>query len=292
MSAASSRQHVRIITDCVAALPPDRVSALKIGVLPVYLTLDGHSYLDDGNLDLAWFYGLLDHVASKPTTAAPSPQDLLDLYNRIAAEGATEIVALFVSSNLSSIYNHAIIAAQQCNAAQVHVVDTQQVSMGEGWLVLTAAEMAQQGASAAQILLKIRDMAKRAWVLGVIDDPDYLRRSGRVSWWAASMAGLLRIKPVIVLRSGQVSMLNKVRTMHRALQRLTNRVMDLGDLEHLAVLHSGADPRWTQELLALMQPLVPGKAIPLMDIGSIFATHVGPRAIGVALVTTGHGPGL
>lgn len=285
MPDSASPQRVRIVTDVVAAVPPERAQALQIGVLPVYLNLEGQSYLDDGSLDLAWFYEQLETVTARPTTAAPSPQDILDLFNRMAVEGASEIIALFAARQLSSIYNHAVIAARQCAAAQVHLVDTQQISLGEAWFAIEAAEMAQQGATAAQIVLRMRELVHRVWIFGVIDAPDYLHRSGRISWWAAAMAGLLRIKPIIGLREGQVLMLDKVRTMRRALRRLTDRVAELGDLERIAVVHTGADPCWTQELVRLVQPFVPAQQIPVLDTGAIFATHVGPRAMGVALVT-------
>jgi len=135
-------RRVRILTDSAADLPQAYVTRFQIGVVPIHVSLNGEAHLDDGTLDLDWFYRELSHLRVPPTTAAPAPQEFTRAYAQLAAEGAEEIIAIVTASTLSSLHDHAQIAARKFREARGHVVDGTQVSMGLGWLVVRAAEQA------------------------------------------------------------------------------------------------------------------------------------------------------
>lgn len=278
--------RVRILTDSVADLPLSYVERYRVKVLPIYLMMRGRTFLDDGSLDRDWFYEQLARITEKPTTAAPAPREFLAAYEELRDEGAEDIVTLMTSSSVSSLYDHACIAAQGFSGARVHVVDTGQITMGLGWMVVAAARMVARGAGVPEVLDAVRGMRTRTRVLGVLDSIDYLRRSGRVGWVAGQMASLLKIKPVIAFDQGEALMLGRVRTYWRAIQAMLDRVRDAYPFESLAILHSRvADEtirRFYEELAGLASGL---DIIPVVDIGAIFATHVGPGCLGVALVS-------
>jgi DegV family protein with EDD domain len=153
-------------------------------------------------------------------------------------------------------------------------------------MVVTAARLLANGAGVSEVLETVRGMRSRTRVLGVLNSIDYLRRSGRVGWVAGQMASLLRIKPLIAFDQGEALMLGRVRTQWRAMQALLARVREGQPFESLAILHTRVAQatlqRFHDDLIDMAADLAP---IPVVDIGTIFATHVGPGCLGVALVS-------
>lgn len=276
--------RVRVLTDSVADLPPLFIDRHQIKVVPVYLTLDGQTYRDDQTLDRDWFHRKLSEISVRPTTAAPGPLEFREAYAQLATEGAAEIVVLVTSSRVSSIYSHAKAAASSFDTVPVHVFDTTQISMGLGWFAVEAAEQFAMGASVHQVLSRLHQMRARTRVLGLVDSVDYLRRSGRVSWLSGAVAGLLRIKPLICFRRGEAELLGRVRTYARGLQSLIDRIEAARPLARLAVLHSRVDALALEQIFSELSSRFPHLEIPVVDIGAVFATHVGPKCLGAALV--------
>ena len=278
---------MRILTDSAADLPQAYVTRFQIGVVPVHVSLNGKTRPDDDTLDLEWFYGELAHLRVPPTTAAPAPSEFARAYARLADEGAEEIIAILTASTLSSLHDHALIAAREFKETRVHVVDGTQVSMGLGWLVVRAAEFLGDGMPVPQVIDRVMSLRARTRVLGVIDSIDYLRRSGRVGWISTAVANLLSIKPLIVLEGGNVRQLGRVRTHRRGLQSVVLRVRSAFPLERLAILHSGASAASVAQLADEFSALLPWLEIPVVNVGPAFATHVGPGCVGVAFVMSG-----
>jgi DegV family protein with EDD domain len=279
--------HIRIVTDGVADIPPHFVEQFNIKVIPIYLLMGQTSRLVGVSADYGWFYRELLASNIMPKTAAPAPAEFLQAYQTLVAEGARDIIGLFAASKVSSLYNHAQLAAQQVTDATVHVFDTGQVSMGIGWVVLMVAEAVACGASLAEIKVLITQACARATVLGMLDSPEYLRRSGRVSWTAAKLVSLLQIKPMIAFADGEAKLIGRVRTHQRALQHMVDTVVTMAPLQKLAVLHSHTEPAVVTRLSEALAPYAPDPSPLVVEVGPIFGAHVGPGAVGVALVRTG-----
>jgi DegV family protein with EDD domain len=280
-------RRVRILTDSAADLPQAYVTRFQIGVVPIHVSLNGETCVDDGTLDLEWFYRQLSHSQVPPTTAAPAPQEFTRVYARLVAEGAEEIIAIVTASTLSSLHSHALIAAREFREARVHVVDGTQVSMGLGWLVVRAAELVGDNTPVPQIIHQVMSLRARTRILGMIDSIDHLRRSGRVGWISTAVANLLSIKPLIVLERGKVRQLGRVRTHRRGLQSVVRQARGAFPLERLAILHSGASAASVAYLEDEFSALLPRLEIPVVNVGPAFATHVGPGCVGVAFVVSG-----
>lgn len=279
--------QIRIVTDGVADIPAHLIQQFNIKVIPIYLMMGAVHHLVGVSADYGWFYRELSTTNLMPKTAAPSPEEFLRAYRELVAEGARDIIGLFASAKMSSIYNHALLAAQQLAGATVHVFDTGQVSMGIGWLVLLAAEAVARGASLAEIETLIAYTCARTTVLGMLDSPEYLRRSGRVSWAAAKLVSLLQIKPMITFTAGEAQLIGRVRTHQRALQHMVDTVMAMTPLQKLAVLHAHTDLAVVTRLSAALAPYAPDNSPLVVEVGPIFGAHVGPGALGVALVRAG-----
>ncbi len=276
---------VRIVTDSVADIPWDMAQRLGIAVVPIQLVIEGKSYPADASLDLAWVYDTLTRMPEKLTTAAPPPTAFLETFRRLTAEGAQDIVALFTPASLSSIANNARIAARKLKDVRVHFAEARQVTMGLGWQAIAAAEAAAQGRTAEEIVAMIEAMHPRTLVLGILDTLQHLHRSGRVAWVAGHIVKLLRIKPVIAFYEGEATLISRVRTHRRALAYMVARIRKAAPIERLAILHSGAGDGEIAHLSQQLLPIAPQQPIPVVQIGPIFGTHIGPRALGAALVS-------
>jgi len=274
---------VKVVTDSTADVPSDMVSALGITVIPSYVVFGSESYRDGVELTKAQFYEKLQTAQVVPVTAAPSPQVYEEAYRRLARE-ADEVISIHAASTLSSLYSSATIGARGISEATVVVVDSEQATMGYGWMVVAAAEAAQEGATLEQIVALVEGMKPRSRVLAVFDTLEFLYRGGRVAWVQATLGTLLRIKPIVEVRLGEVLLLERARTLERALGRLIDRIQALGPLERAIVLHANA-PDLAQRIADQLQTMVPDWNPLVGQAGVTIASHTGPGAVGIACVT-------
>lgn len=279
--------RVRILTDSTSDIPPDVAERLHITIVPAYVQIAGRSYRDapaSGAFSREEFYARLPDMPSLPTTAVPPAHEFSLAYRRLADE-ADEVIAIVLAADLSGMYNVARLGAQDVDGVKVHVVDSGQLTMGLGWMVIAAAEAAAEGRSAVDILALVDEMKSRVYVYAVLDTLEYLRRSGRVSWVRAKAAQFLRIKPVLQVLLGRVTDLGQTRTRRRAIGRLVELARSHQPLERLAILHSCAPD--VGELRSRLLDLCPSEQVFTVTITTIIGAHVGPRGLGVAVVAAG-----
>lgn len=277
--------RVSILTDSTSDVPPEVAERLRITVVPAYIQIGNQSYRDGafpGGLGREEFYAQLPTMPVVPTTAVPPAHEFAVAYRSLAAE-ADEVIAIVVSAGLSGMYNVAHLGAQDVPELKVHVVDSGQLTMGLGWMVIAAAEAAAEGQSAQEILALIEDMKPRVHVYAALDTLEYLRRSGRVSWARTKAAQILRIKPIVEVLLGKVTDIGQTRTGRRAIERLVELTRALGPLERLAILHTFA-PGMENLRHHLTDLCSPGLMLTVVAT-TIVGAHVGPRGLGVAAVT-------
>lgn len=273
--------QVYILTDSTSDIPSEVASRLHITVVPAYVQIGDHSYPDGEELDREAFYAHLSKWSNLPTTSVPPIDAFASAYRRLGAE-AEEVIAIVVSTTLSGMYNVAQRAVEDVPGLNVHVVDSEQVSLGLGWMVIAAAEAAAKGASVPDILALVEDMKPRMRVYAALDTMEFLRRSGRVSWARAMAAQILRIKPIVEVARGKVENLGLVRTREKAIARLEELTRAIGPLERLAFLHSGAPE--IEILYRRLQDLCSPENLITSLTTTIIGAHVGPRGLGIAAV--------
>ena len=273
---------VKIVTDSTSDIPSELVRKLGITVVPSYVTFSGKSYLDGVELSRQQFYEKLISTKEIPSTAAPPPAFYEQVY-RSLAEDAEEMVSIHLASKYSGIYNSAQVGAREVAGTRIAVVDSAQITMGYGWLVVAAAEAAQAGASYDEILDLVEEMKPRMRVLAALGTLEYLYRGGRVSWVRALVGTLLRIKPILEIRTGEINLVERARTTRNALSRLLALVQELGLLERAVVLHTNA-PDLASSFADELQKLDPGWTRFITQAGVTIASHAGPGAVGVACV--------
>jgi DegV family protein with EDD domain len=267
-----------IVTDSTADIPEWLATEHSIHVVPNYVVINGHSLEDGRGISRTEFYNRLPQMNPLPTTATASTGDYQQVYASLLEKGFNHILSLHCSSLLSGIYNAARLAAQAFGN-RVHVFDSEFVSLGLGFQVLEAAELAivHPVEHVLDMLLEIR---KRARIIAMLDTLEYVRRSGRVSWARARIGGLLRIKPFVELRQGQVFSLGEARTRQKGIERLMHFAHKLGPLERMAILHTNAE-KDARQFLSDLAPQIPTAPL-VVNITTVIGTHVGPNGLGIA----------
>lgn len=275
---------VRIVTDSTCDLPADLVARHRIIVVPTYVNIGAQSYRDGIEITRQEFYARLPTLSPYPTTSAPSIGAFVHAYEQAAAEGATGIVSIHPPEEFSSICQAARLAAAEMRGLPIVVVDSRQLTLAMGLIVVAAAQMAEAGRTAAEIAAALSDIIRRTYIFGALDSLEYVRRGGRLNRLQAGLGALLQIKPVFTVYQGQLT-LERVRTLSTALARLVALVEGLGPLETLAVAHANAPDR-AARLTDLAAHLFPDGRPPLcVEVTPVLGVHFGPGAVGFVAIT-------
>ena len=273
---------IRIVTDSTCDLPEEIVAEYSITVVPLYINFGDESYLDGVEISRAEFYERLPDCDPPPTTAIPGPHLFIQAYEKLAAQGATEILSIHISVSLSGAVNAARLAAEEASVP-VTVLDSGSLSMGLGFLAWTAAQAAAEGRSMDEIVALLEEQGQRTHVFAALDTLEFLRRSGRMNRVMAALGSWLQMKPLLKMHAGEATA-ERIRTTEHATERLISLLSDLVPLEKVALVHTHALDR-VDELRQKIQHLLPEGELLSMDITPVFGTHLGPGAIGFACVT-------
>lgn len=275
---------IRIVTDSTCDLPAEVIDRYNIAVVPAYINVGDNSYTDGVDITRDYFYANLGSFPTHPSTAAPSPMVFTEMYESLKAQGATEIISIHVAGDLSLFLNAAQLGAEAVEGVQIHIVDSRNASMGLGLQVLAAARALAAGQSAATIVAQARERANRTIVYAGVDTLEFMRRSGRIGWGTAGIGALLNIKPILVVKDGQATSFDRVRTRKKVVPKLVELLEAVGPLEDLAILYSG-DSSGAEELKAAVARHFPADSLRIQTmIGPTIGAHVGPDALGFACI--------
>ncbi len=279
---------VAIVTDTDASLPADVAERHGIQQVPINV-LFGQEELRSGiDIDEARLFARIDREGKLPTTSAPSPGQFQAAYLAAFAAGADAVACFCVSSAISATYQAAVTARELLPDRQITVVDTQSVSMAQGFMTIAAAEAASAGASLAEVVAAAGAVGGQAHVFGVLATLKYLAMSGRVGHLAVGFGNLLNVKPVLTLRNGKLELLEKVRTRGKALARVVELAAEAAagrPIARLAVLHVIV-PEEAKAFEAQLRVALPcPHEIIIAEMGAGLSVHTGAGLLGVALVT-------
>ncbi len=277
--------RVKVVTDSASDIPPAVARDLDITVVPCNVHFGERTYRDGIDLTSEEFFVKLVSSPVMPTTSQPSVGVFQETYRRLAKE-TNQIISINLPAKLSATLNSARLAAQSLPEVEIAIVDSTQVCMAQGWLVIIAARAARQGMGLADIVALVEDTIPRLRLIAFLDTLEYLQKGGRIGKASALLGTLLKVKPLIQVLNGEALPMGNVRTKQKALQRLVEIVGDLGPLEEVAVMHANA-PATAQQLVEMLAPIYPPDRILIGQVGAILGTHAGPGAVGVACVVRG-----
>jgi DegV family protein with EDD domain len=278
---------VVVVTDSTASLPPDVVTARGLVVVPLQVVIGADVY-DEGSDGATPELVAAALKEFRPvSTSRPTPAALLEVYEECVRQGATEIVSVHLSSDMSGTFESAQLAARDASVPVVPV-DSRQVGVATGYAALAAADAVDAGGSAEDAADAARERASLCSSLFYVDTLEYLRRGGRIGAAAALLGGALAVKPLLKIEDGRVASLERVRTSARALARLEELAVQAArdSAVDVTVAHLASPERAGQlqaRLSARLAENLDGREVSCGELGAVLGAHVGPGMLAVCV---------
>ncbi|HET9632605.1 MAG TPA: DegV family protein [Terrabacter sp.] len=276
---------VRVVTDSTAYLPSELARTHGIEVVPLHVVVGGIDRVEGQDITAAQVAAALREYTIV-TTSRPTPTVFAETYQRLADEGASSIVSIHLSSQMSGTVEAARLAAAEA-PVPVEVVDSGTIGMAMGFAVVAAAEAASSGAEVPAVVEAVHDRLGPSGVLFYVDTLEHLRRGGRIGAASALLGSALSIKPILAVRGGRIVPVEKVRTSSRALARIEAMVVEHvgrdGHAVDIAVHHLDAAAR-AEQIAAQLRTIVPGEpTVLVVELGAVVGAHVGPGTVAIAV---------
>jgi len=276
---------VRIVTDTSCDLPPEfegELKALGVKAIPFlfHFGLEGH---EDKSMSIKEF--LARAAKTWPTTAAPSAGAFMQAFREFVDAG-DQVVCITITSKHSATYSSAVLASQQFSPGQVTVVDSLSLSLGQGLLVLAAARAGREGKSPEQVVETVKALWQRLHFLIGLESVEYLVKGGRASRLTGALASLLKLRPILSVVDGELTLAEKPRGKEAARQKLLQMALRHFPAETVGLIHIDAEER-AQELAAEIaaQTGYPREEMLVVETGMALATHGGPGTVGVVIAS-------
>jgi len=276
---------IRIVTDSACDLPDATAAEHNIDIVPLTIRFGDTEFVDRSDLTVKEFWAKTKESKALPETAAPSPGAFEETFRAAAAQGASGVVCVCLSSELSATFQSAQLAAEAVkDNIDVRVIDSRNVTIAQGLLAIAGAEASAAGKSIDEVAAAIGAKVPHMHVLAALDTLENLRKGGRIGAARAALGSMLSVKPLIKVIDGAVSEAGKQRTRARSLDLLVELGKEHGadKAKPLAVMHGDAP-----DIDAFLEKLCAayGRArdeLLLGDVGSVVGTHAGPGVIGLA----------
>ncbi len=273
---------IRIVTDSVSDLPPALASANDITVVPCYVIIGNETYKDGVEITADRFYSRLGSLSRLPTTSQPTIGDFQEVYQPMLDQGH-QIVSVHVSSKLSGTVNSATQAkAALGDSSQIEIVDSQLASAPMALAVLSAAQWAREMSDYREVARRVRQSLVRNHGFVLVDTLEYLQKGGRIGKAQAFVGGMLKVKPILTIRDGEVHPVERPRSMERAKSRIIEIARELAPVRQVNVSYS-TDRVQALALRAELAELVDPEHLIESRFGPTLGTYLGPNALGVAV---------
>ncbi len=275
---------IGLITDSTSDIPPELVEKYNIAIIPQHIIWGTQELLDQVQITPAEFYRRLPVDPVHPKTSQPTPHDFLTLINQLREQGASEVVIITISNQLSGTFQSARAAAEAADIP-VTVHDAMSVSMGLGWQVLAAAEVREQGGDAAAMVAAAKRVQQTVRVYFSVDTLDYLHKGGRIGGAARLVGTALQLKPLLAVdtTTGRVESVERTRTRAKAIQVMYKTFFEQmapGRPLHMTVLHSDRLAE-AEEIAARVRAEFNPRRLYVTQISPVLGVHAGPGALGL-----------
>ena len=280
-------QKIIIASDSTSDLSPELIERYGVYILPLGVALGQQQYTDGVDIDPDFIYSHYEKTGQLPKTSAVNLVDFEEFFAKHTSEGSA-VILFTISAEMSSTWHNAHLAAE--SFADVHVVDTRNLSTGGGLLVVKAAEMAAAGVPAAEIAETCRALAPCVDASFIIDSLEFLYKGGRCSALAAFGANMLSLKPCIVVKDGKMGVGKKYRGKFGGVlpKYVSDRLGDASDVitDHIFVTHAGCEPAIIDACVEAVKAIAPAAEVHITRAGCTISSHCGRNTLGVLFIRT------
>lgn len=276
---------IAIVTDSTAYLPTYTRDELKIKMIPLAVTIGHEIYNEELDISSTEFYRKVKNTDLFPKTSQPSTGQFVELFESLKEEGFEQVIAIHLSSGISGTYAGAIQAGEMVEGIEVFAFDTEISCYLQGFYVIRAAQLANEGKDVATILAELKEMQKTMQAYFIVDDLTHLQRGGRLSGAQAFIGGLLQIKPILHFEEKVIVPFEKIRTTKKAMNRIAELLKVQAEKMPLeAVIIHGNRPVEAKKWREQLSEELPNVHFTISHFGPVIGTHLGEGAMGLGWV--------
>lgn len=275
--------NIKLICDSLSDIPKELIEKYDIHVVPLTVIFDGKEYIDGIDLSKQEFYKMLRNSEDMPKTSQCTYIQFRDAFKRYLNKG-NDILYIGGSSVASGTFQSAMMAKNDLDG-NIYMVDTQNLSIGSGCLLLSAAEMLERKADIKDILNHLENLKESVKVLFTVDTLEYLQKGGRISLAKATIGNMLNIKPVLSIEEGLVKPINQVRGKKQVVSKILSLIKEnFGEdlTKKRIILGFGDNNKEFNSFVEKLKEDFKIDEIISVNISTCICAHSGPGIIGIA----------
>lgn len=280
-------RRVAVVTESVASLSPEDAESREIEVIPVPFSYAGNDYLDGVDIAPGEFYEMLSAELPPAVTSAPSPGSYMEAFKKLNEDGY-EVLCITATAEIARMHEAATtgeyLSREEGVEGRIEILDSGTAAMGQGFLALEAARLAQEGAVMEEVVGRTNELFGSMRMLVTLDTLEYLSKTARIPRLGALFGQALQIKPVILFEQGSVEPVGHPRTRRKSIRRLFALMEDElegGHMLRVAVQHAAA-PEEAEELRAEVAERFEPEELLIREFSPVMASYTGPGLLGLA----------
>lgn len=276
---------IRIVIDSTSDVTEDIIKKYNLKMVPLTVNFENESYLDKIELSTSEFFEKLTKSEKLPTTSQVSPGDFVEAFSEILLEG-DQVLGIFLASEFSGTYDSARIAKDMIGSDNIYIIDSKSVCLGTFALILEAIELVNQNKTIVEIVDELERLKEKILAVAGLDTLKYLEKGGRLSKGQAMVGSLLNIKPILEIKGGKLSVIEKIRGKNKTIKwfdewieknnyNLSNKTVLLFHAQNynqLKVLRKTIEEKY--EIKNIIE----------QEIGAVIGTHAGPGVLGIGFL--------
>jgi DegV family protein with EDD domain len=277
---------VQIITDSDSSLSPELAAKYRIKLIPITICFGDETFATNLDIDDKLLFQKINSINKLPTTDAPTTNAYAAAYNEALVAGAREILCICVGSNVSKTYESAILAAREFPGHRIKVIDSQYMSIGQGFLAIAASELLSRGATLDEAAQLVDSMIQNLYSFASLTTLKYLAMSGRVGKIVAGISSVLDIRPLLSMKKGTLQMIDRVRSHDAAMASLVSYIVNAAKnktIERAGIFHINnlTDAKVLEMTLKTKLPM-PEETI-IVEFTPGLSVHAGDGLVGATL---------
>ncbi|MDD2496307.1 MAG: DegV family protein [Tissierellia bacterium] len=276
---------IRIVIDSTSDVTSEIIEKYNLQMVPLTVNFEDKSYLDKIELSTEDFFNKLTSSEKLPTTSQVSPGAFVEVFSEILLDG-DEVLGIFLASEFSGTYESARMAKDMIGDDRIHIIDSRSVCLGTFSLILEAIDLINQNKNIKDIVETLENLKEKVVAVAALDTLKYLEKGGRLSKGQAVVGSILNIKPIIGIKDGKLSVLEKIRGKNKTVKWFNKWIEENNyDLSNKTVLlfHARAYDQ-LQVLRETIEEKYNIKNIIEAEVGPVIGTHAGPGVLAIGFL--------